>query len=39
MGRRTAAVERRYADNLIDGLIEAGFTVAGKHAKPPKPKF
>ena len=32
------AVERRYADNLIDGLIEAGLTVAGKHATPPKPK-
>jgi hypothetical protein len=24
------AVEHRYADNLIDGLVKAGFTVAGK---------
>ena len=31
------AVERRYADNLIDGLIAAGLTVAGKHAKQPPP--
>jgi len=29
------AVERRYVDDVIDGLVKAGFTVAGKDAQPP----